>query len=103
MSRTSRCWQMALEPTESRAGRWSSSSTGTPHLASSNAAVCPTGPLPMTATRSMSVPLQAVPDLAVTLRGPDAWPVDAVQLVPQALHVEGQAVFEDRPAAVLGR
>src|SRR5262249_41341762 len=47
-----------------------------------------------------SAVLQRVPDLAVALCGPDAWPLDAVQLVPQPLHVERQAVLEDRPVAV---
>ena len=107
-SSTSRCWQIAFDPTASRSGRASSSSTGMPHRASSSAAVWPTGPLPMTATEAVvrgpnpcQFTLQLVPDLAVPLRGPDARPVDAVQLVPQALHVERQAVLEDRPAAVL--
>ncbi len=50
MSRTSRCWQMAFDPTASRSRRASSSTTGMPRRASSRAVVWPTGPLPTTAT-----------------------------------------------------
>src|SRR5688572_29153818 len=96
-SMTSRWCTMAREPTTSRAGRASSSTTGTPQRASSSAAVCPTGPAPTTMTTASA--LHGRPDLAVPFGGPDPRPVDAVQLVPQPLHVERQAVFEDRPAA----
>src|SRR5690606_15126014 len=78
-----------------------------------SAVVCPTGPLPMTMTgasgRTHSVavfisphsPLQSSPDLTVALGGPDGRMFDAVQLLPQPGDVEGKAVLEDRPAAVL--
>src|SRR5262249_45349428 len=42
----------------------------------------------------LSAVLQRVPDLAVTLHGPDPRPLDALQFVPEPLHVERQAVFE---------
>src|SRR6266508_1739378 len=115
-SSTSRAWQIALEPSASRSGRLSSTTTGIPQRASSSAVVWPTGPLPITATASALLvvviarlvvatvgrrsALQRFPNLAVALRGPDARPVDPVQLVPQPLHVERQAVLEDRPAPV---
>src|SRR5699024_1044202 len=43
------------------------------------------------------------PDLAVPFGGPDARALDAVELVPQTLHVERQAVLEDRPGTELRR
>src|SRR5689334_22396921 len=49
-SSTSRCCTIDLEPAASRRPRWSSSTTGRPQRASISAAVCPTGPLPRTAT-----------------------------------------------------
>src|SRR4051812_13945892 len=108
-SRTSRCWQMALLPTRSRSGRPSRTTTRRPQRASSRAVVCPTGPQPMTTTGGglsggviAGSALQLVPDLPVPLGGPDHRALDPVQLVPDALHVEGQAVLEDRPVAVLG-
>src|SRR4051794_36366050 len=107
-SRTSRCWQIALLPTRSRSARPSSTTTRRPQRASSSAAVCPTGPQPRTRTGlpgddgvMAGSALQLVPDLAVPLRRPDHRALDAVELVPQPLHVERQAVLEDRPRAVL--
>src|SRR5687768_2667266 len=96
ISRVSRCMQIAREPARSRSRAASKTSTATPCCASRAASVRPTAPAPMTAT---SV-LEGVPDLAVALRGPDARVVDAVQLVPGALHVEGHGVLEDREAGV---
>src|SRR4051812_42026704 len=108
-SRTSRCWQIALLPTRSRSGRPSRTTTRRPQRASSRAVVCPTGPQPMTTTGGglpemviAGSALQLVPDLTVPLGGPDHRALDAVDLVPDALDVEGQAVLEDRPVAVLG-
>src|SRR5690348_17764537 len=93
-SSTSRCCTMDLEPTASRCARWSSSTTGTPQRASISAAVCPTGPLPSTATSgAIASALQFGPDLAVALRGPDPRPLDPGQLVPQPGDVERHAVL----------
>src|SRR5688572_9518943 len=88
--------QIAREPVRSRSAAASKTSTASPCCASRPASVRPTAPAPMTAT---SV-LEGVPDLAVALRGPDARVVDAVQLIPGALHVEGHGVLEDREAGV---
>src|SRR3954452_10231396 len=49
-----------------------------------------------------TLPLQRRPHGAVALGGPDAGCVDALGLVVGARDVEGLAVLEDRPAAVLG-
>src|SRR5689334_4129472 len=99
---------MALLPTRSRAGRPSRTTTSSPHRARSSAAVCPTGPQPTTRTWSRGEgsatagsALQLVPDGAVALRRPDHRALDAAELVPQPRDVEGQAVLEDRPGAVL--
>src|SRR5689334_3830805 len=108
MSRTSRCWQIALDPTRSRAGRPSSTTTGISQRARRRAAVWPTGPFPRTSTGwccfMVCVPsgLEEVPHLAVALGGPNEGPVDAGELVPQPGNVEGQAVLEDRPVPELG-
>src|SRR4051812_21756740 len=101
-SRTSRCWQIALLPTRSRSGRPSRTTTSRPQRASRSAVVCPTGPQPRTRTGGVTASaLQLVPDGAVALRRPDDRSLDAVELVPEPLDVEGQAVLEDRPGAVL--
>src|SRR3712207_2618977 len=111
-SRTSRCWQMALLPTGSRSGRASRTTTGRPQRASSRAAVWPTGPAPSTSTgvpgrgvviggAPVGSALQLVPHGAVALGGPDDGALGAGELVPQPGDVEGQAVLEDGPPAVL--
>ena len=104
----------------------SSSSTGRPRCASSMAAARPTGPAPTTTTgrcagvvgvqlRRPAVlelrvgegrdasrsALQRLPHLAVALGGPDARVAVLRGLVVGAGHVEGHAVVEDHPAAVL--
>src|SRR5689334_6704983 len=45
--------------------------------------------------------LERGPDLAIALGGPDARALDAGKLVPEARDVEGEAVLEDGPVAVL--
>src|SRR5699024_10984459 len=45
--------------------------------------------------------LELVPDLAVTFGGPDDGSFDAGEFVPEPGDVEGQAVFEDGPVAVV--
>src|SRR6516225_8669954 len=92
-SSTSRCCTIDLEPAASRCGRWSSSTTGRPQRASISAAVCPTGPLPRTATSAIGSALQFGPDLAVALGGPDPRALDPGQLVPQPGGVERHAVL----------
>src|SRR5918997_1834436 len=98
---------MALLPTRSRSGRPSSTTTRRPQRASSRAVVWPTGPQPMTTTGGAGAvviagsALHLAPALPVALRRPDHRALDAVELVPQPLDVEGQAVLEDRPPAVL--
>ena len=97
MSSTSRCWQIDLLPTAIA-----------PRLA--RPARRPAHPSGPAAARQSARParsrrrrrdrpsvLQRVPHLAVALGGPDRRPLDAVELVPEPLHVEGQAVLEDRP------
>src|SRR3569833_1782986 len=102
-SRTSRCWQIALLPIRSRAGRPSRTTTSSPQRASSSAVVCPTGPQPRTRTGAVMAgsALQLVPLGAVALGGPVDGALGAGELVPDAGDVEGQAVREDRPRAVL--
>src|SRR3712207_3893000 len=111
-SSTSRCWQMALLPMGSRSGRASRTTTGRPQRASRRAAVWPTGPAPRTSTGGpgrgvviggapVGSALQLVPHGAVALGGPDDGALGAGELVPQPGDVEGQAVLEDGPPAVL--
>src|SRR5262245_61870884 len=47
--------------------------------------------------------LQLCPNLPVAFHRPDSWPIDSVEFVPQTLHVERQAVLEDRPMAEFWR
>src|SRR5690242_15797629 len=94
-SRPSPCCTMGLEPPASPCAPWACSTTGTAQRASISAAVCPTGPLPSTATSGIGSALQFGPDLAVALRGPDPRPLDPGQLVPQPGDVERHAVLED--------
>src|SRR4051794_19663113 len=111
-SRTSRCWQIALLPITSRSGRPSRTTTRRPQRARRSAVVWPTGPAPRTSTGGpgtgvviggapVGSALQLVPHGAVALGGPDDGALGAGELVPQPGDVEGQAVLEDRPPAVL--
>ena len=102
-SRTSRCWQIALLPTRSRSGRPSRTTTGRPHRASSSAVGLADRPAAEDENRGShrGQPCSSSQTGAVALRRPDDRALDAVELVPEPLHVEGQAVLEDRPAAEL--
>ena len=107
-SRTSRCWQIALLPIEVALGAAVEDDDGQAPAGqeqrgglADRAAAQHQDEAPGRVIASSA--LQLVPDGAVALRRPDDGALDAVHLVPEALHVEGQAVLEDRPVAVLRR
>src|SRR4029079_8810289 len=112
ISKVSRCMHSAFDPSPLGAGCSSSRTTLRPRCARRPAKVMPIGPAPTTPTWASSAGMlgiisacrgsgrELVPGGAVALHRPDARMVDAIQLVPRALHVEGHGVLEDREAAV---